>query len=173
MGTESDRRDRFERMFHAHYGHVLAYAQRRAQSHVAQDVVAETFMVAWRRLDHVPTAAELPWLYGVARRVLANELRGDRRRGALVERAGSAQAPAAVDAAGDVPLVQALARLGARDRELLLLTAWEGLSPAEAAAAMGCSRAAVRVRLHRARKRLATELEQEPLRQLTTSLEER
>ena len=61
MSTESDRRDRFERMFHAHYGPVHAYALRRAEPSVAQDVVAETFTVAWRRLEFVP-GAELPWL---------------------------------------------------------------------------------------------------------------
>jgi len=172
MREESGRRDRFEHMFHAHYGRVLAYALRRAQPHMAQDVVAETFTVAWRRLDEVPES-ELPWLYGVARRVLANELRSDRRRGALVERAAAERPREVAGPSSDAPLVPALARLGPRDRELLLLTAWEGLSPAEAATAIGCTRAAVRVRLHRARKRLAAELEHEPLRELTTTLEER
>jgi RNA polymerase sigma-70 factor, ECF subfamily len=170
MRTESDRRDRFERMFHMHHRLVLAYALRRATPQMAQDVVAETFTVAWRRLDDVPDP-ELPWLYGVARRVLANELRSDRRRGALAERVSAE--PLTGDAGGDLQLMQALARLRARDRELLLLTAWEGLTSAEAATAIGCTRAAVRVRLHRARKRLAAELEHEPLGQLTTTLEER
>lgn len=160
-------------MFAARYGAVLAYAVRRTERHVAQDVVAETFLIAWRRLDEVPEL-ELPWLYGVARRVLANELRSARRRRALAERSSMLLHAQLETAAGDSNVIAALARLGARDRELLLLTAWEGLSAAEAAAALGCSRAAARVRLHRARRRLEDELEQvaEPLRLPKRPLEE-
>jgi RNA polymerase sigma-70 factor (ECF subfamily) len=160
-------------MFAAHYGHVLAYALRRSERHVAQDVAAETFLVAWRRLDEV-SELELPWLYGVARRVLANEVRSARRRGALAERASAARPSDWESATTDSTLARALGRLCERDRELLLLTAWEGLSPAEAATAIGCSRPAARVRLHRARKRLADELAraEEPLRPLTATLEE-
>jgi RNA polymerase sigma-70 factor (ECF subfamily) len=136
-------------------------------------VTAETFLIAWRRLDEV-SELELPWLYGVARRVLANDVRSERRRGALVERA-SLHSPPVPATPSDPKLADALARLGDRDRELLLLIAWEGLTPAEAAAAIGCSRPAARVRLHRARKRLADELERAEAhsRPLTTTLEER
>ena len=172
MSAKRGRRERFEQMFEAHYRPVLTYALRRADPDVAQDVTAQTFLVAWRRLDEVPEL-ELPWLYGVARRVLANEQRSARRRGALAERAAAELADREVRTP-DSTLARALSRLGARDRELLLLTAWEGLALPEAAVAIGCSRTAARVRLHRARKRLAAELEraEEPLRPLATPVEE-
>ena len=119
--------------------------------------MAETFLVAWRRLDDVPEPA-LPWLFGVARRTLANSRRSSRRRDILAERLR-------IDL-GDVPVVpvergllDALQTLSVGDRELLLLTAWEGLSTGEAAAALGCSAVACRIRLHRARKRLAAALD--------------
>jgi RNA polymerase sigma-70 factor, ECF subfamily len=171
--VESDaaRRDRFEQLFCAHYGRVLAYAQRRARPDVAQDVVAQTFLVAWRRLDDIPRE-QLPWLYGVARRVLANELRAGRRRAALARRA-AAEPFGAVDDE-QAPVLGALARLRPRDRELLLLIAWEGVTLHDAARALGCSPATVRVRLHRARRRLAVELERddEQVSRLTPMLEE-
>jgi RNA polymerase sigma-70 factor (ECF subfamily) len=145
---------RFERLFRAHYGRVLAYARRRTSEAVADDVVAETFLIAWRRLESVP-GAELPWLLAVARRVLANE----RRRGATQERlaqrvAAEPAADGASEGIADGELSLALSQLGERDRELLMLLAWDGLSVAEAARVLGCSSVAARVRLHRARRRL-------------------
>lgn len=83
--NDAGRRARFERLYDAHYAPVLAYALRRSGRTVAHDVAAETFLVAWRRLDDVPVDAA-PWLYGVARRVLANERRAEKRRAALAER---------------------------------------------------------------------------------------
>lgn len=154
---------RFEELFHAHYPRVLAYALRRADRQVAEDVAAETFAVAWRRLATVPSD-ELPWLYGVARKTLANQRRGDRRRSALIATL-SREAPlvaAPHDVADAVAaragVVAALERLSERDREALRLVAWEGLDTARAARAMGCSSGAFAVRLHRARRRLMKEL---------------
>jgi RNA polymerase sigma-70 factor (ECF subfamily) len=115
------------------------------------------FAIAWRRLDDVPDPA-LPWLLACARRVLANQRRGERRFGALRSRlAADRLGPLSTDE-GDGQLRQALNELRERDREVLLLVAWEGLEPAEAAAVLGCSRGALAVRLHRARKRLAVAL---------------
>jgi RNA polymerase sigma factor (sigma-70 family) len=156
------RTDRFEGVFRENYAAVRAYALRRAPADIVQDVVAETFLVAWRRLDDVPDDA-LPWLYGVARRVLANQLRSMRRGAALEDRlAGAAAVEAARDpgeTVGDAEIVRAaLARLSDRDREALTLIGWHGLSGARAARAAGCTRAAFAVRLHRARARLAAEL---------------
>jgi RNA polymerase sigma-70 factor (ECF subfamily) len=152
-----DRQGAFERLYN-HYSPDLAmYALRRTDRETAQDVVAETFTVAWRRLDDVPASAPLPWLYGIARRVLANQRRSAARLAALrerLEREGTA-APQVADRA----LAEALRHLSESDRELLMLVAWEGLSSAEAAVALGCSNAACRVRLHRARRRLAAALE--------------
>lgn len=159
----ADRReDRFETLFGNHYPAVRAYALRRTSPDAAQDVVAETFLVAWRRLDEVPADA-LPWLYGVARRVLANQRRSAERGDALARRlAGSTSGAAPEDPgerAGDAELVRlALGRLPEPSREALMLVAWHGLSGARAARAAGCSRAAFAVRLHRARGRLAAEL---------------
>jgi RNA polymerase sigma-70 factor, ECF subfamily len=152
MGMRIDDERQFEESFRALAGHVYAYALRRAGPEVAQEVTAETFLIAWRRRDRLP-AEPLPWLYGIARRVLANERRSANRRTALAARvAAQPLQPAPHERHG---VIEALARLGERDREVLLLIAWEGLSTKEAAAAMGCSNTALAVRLHRARRRLA------------------
>jgi RNA polymerase sigma-70 factor (ECF subfamily) len=153
--SRTERQRRFERLFSAQYAFVAAYANRRASAVDAEDVVAETFLVAWRRLDDVPDDAK-PWLFGVARRVLANQRRAAGRREALYERATASLNPTG-DAA-DTQVLQALAPLSERDREILLLVAWDGLTMAEAAAVLGCSRGAAKVRLHRAKHRLLDEL---------------
>ena len=146
-------------MFRVHHDAVLAYALRRAVDHDARDVVAETFLVAWRRFGEVRGRSQLPWLYGIARRVLANQRRATRRRTALVDRLGTATSPPAVGAS-DHSLLVALAQLAERDREILLLLAWEGLSTEEAAQMLGCRSATVRMRVHRARGRLAVLLDE-------------
>jgi RNA polymerase sigma-70 factor (ECF subfamily) len=160
---ERTREDRFEELFRAHYGAVRGYALRRVPGDLAQDVVSETFLVAWRRLDDVPDDA-LPWLYGVARRVLANQRRSTDRGSALERRLAATAAIAVsndpVEHVGEGDLVRAaLARLSERDRETLILVGWHGLSGARAARAAGCTRTAFAVRLHRARARLAAQLE--------------
>ena len=143
-------------LFDTHFEPLLAYARRRTpQLSDAEDLVAETFSVAWRRLDRVPLAREqqLPWLYGVARRLLANQRRGVARRLRLVERLRSALiTPAALDLVPEV--VAAFGALPERDQELLRLIAWEGLSHAEAGSVLGISPNAVAIRVHRARERL-------------------
>lgn len=154
---------RFESIYLAHYPAVLSYVRRRTDSgDDAADAIAETFTTAWRRIGAVPLGDEaLFWLYGVARRVLANQRRGESRRSALADRLRAeltAWAEPGVD--GDHAEVRAaFQRLSDDDRELLSLVGWEGLGPAEIAAVLDCSRGAVRLRLHRARKRLARELD--------------
>lgn len=156
----------FEALFTAESRAILGYALRRTQAaEDAADVVAETFLVAWRRIEDVPRGPDARlWLYGVARRVLANHLRGAERRHRLGERL-RAQLMEHVEVAYDhdahdaVDLVrQAMLRLDEDDRELLQLTNWEGLTPTELATAMSVPAATVRTRLHRARKRLKVEL---------------
>jgi RNA polymerase sigma-70 factor (ECF subfamily) len=143
----------FEALWHEWHRHVLAYALRRADAEMAQDVVAETFTVAWRRLDDVPDPP-LPWLLGVARRVLANLRRGERRRTALLDRLRREPRTMAHPEPGqEGAVLEALAALPERDREALLLHAWEGLDHAGAGTVMGCSATAFGVRLHRARQR--------------------
>jgi RNA polymerase sigma-70 factor, ECF subfamily len=151
-----DEQAQFEAQFRRFAGHVHAYALRRAGAETAKDVTAETFLIAWRRRAHAPSEP-LPWLYGIARGVLANERRAANRRGALLGRIAGERLPSAADIE-DHDVLAAVAGLSAGDRELLLLTAWEGLSVSEAAQALGCSASTLAVRLHRARRRLARAL---------------
>jgi RNA polymerase sigma-70 factor (ECF subfamily) len=150
----SERRERFDDIFAACYDPLLAYARRRVDSS-ADDVVAETLTIAWRRLDELPPDP-LPWLFGVARRVIASDRRGEGRRLALLQRLASEGSPPHQGDRQDAnsALLAALATLGEADREALLLVAWDELTPQRAAAALGCSAVAFRVRLHRARRRL-------------------
>ena len=157
-----DHEARFTALFEATHRPLLAYAVRRvADPADAADVVAEAFLVAWRRLDDVPVGDDArPWMFGVARRVLANLHRGARRRLALADRLRAEVAEATPPPTGEVSDVErALARLGPDDQELLRLVAWEELARDEIALVLGISRAAVRVRLHRARRRLAEQLD--------------
>jgi RNA polymerase sigma-70 factor (ECF subfamily) len=152
-----DRRARFEELYRQHVGDVAAYALRRTSPDVAEDVVADTFLVVWRRLERVPDKP-LPWLYAVARRTLANHRRSAARLESLTQRLQfefRAVPPNPVDGG----LLDALRSLRGDDREVLMLIAWEGLTPTEAAQALDCSPVACRIRLHRARKRLARALD--------------
>jgi RNA polymerase sigma-70 factor (ECF subfamily) len=155
--AERASRSRFEALFHDHADAVLAYAIRRSDPDTAEDVVAETFAVAWRRLDVIQDPT-LPWLLGVARRVLANQRRSRGRAEALALRlVGEAVASSddpADEVAARVSAQAALAHLIPAEREVLELLAWEGLSATQAAEVLGCSRAAIAVRLHRARRRV-------------------
>lgn len=163
-GADS-RRDRFRAIYDANYSRLLGYALRRAPTaEDAADVVAETFLTTWRRLGDVPAGDEARlWLYGVARRVLANQRRGERRRerlGARLHLEPPLREPAP-DSEVSVELEtvrDAFERLNARDQEVLTLVAWERLDAREVALVLGCSRTAARVRLHRARRRFARKL---------------
>jgi RNA polymerase sigma factor (sigma-70 family) len=160
-------RPRFEAIFDAHHVDLLAFALRRIGDRAAaEDVVAETFAVAWRRRDVIPDPA-LPWLYGVARRVLANQRRSDRRGARLQARLRTEpdQALAGCDPAQLVDrrqaVIAAFSRLSEPDQELLRLLAWEQVDQRAAAEILECSRTALRVRLHRARRELRRQLEAE------------
>lgn len=123
--------------------------------------MAETFLVAWRRLDDLP-ADVLPWLLAVARRMLANQHRGATRRERLVQRlrgSTAAWTPPSAEPGGGRDALHALAQLRPADREALMLVAWDDLDQQRAAAVLGCTRAAFAQRLHRARRRFATALE--------------
>lgn len=147
---------RFECIYRDYYGLIHAYARRRLPER-ADDLVAETFLVAWRRLEHLPRDP-LPWLYGIARRVLADLRRGARRQDALAARIAREPAIELAEIP-DREVAAALAALPERDREVLLLVYWEDLDPAQAARVVGCSRAAAATRLWRARARLKERLE--------------
>jgi RNA polymerase sigma factor (sigma-70 family) len=160
-----DREARFHRLCEAHAAAVTAYALRRVSRHDAADVVAETFLVAWRRLDEIrDERSALPWLYAVARRVLLSQQRAAKRQQAIARRLASAErfgVPQGEAAPlGGRRLLEALAGLSETDREVLMLAAWEELSSSEAGLVLDCSATAFRIRLHRARRRLRERLAQ-------------
>jgi RNA polymerase sigma-70 factor (ECF subfamily) len=155
------RREYLEDLFVKHAAAVRAYALRRIDPATAEETVSEVFVIAWRRLDDVPSDP-LPWLLACARRVLANQRRAGRRRIALQQRlsqAGDLPGAWEFDGVPDRPLARALGELSEEDRELLLLVAWDELEPEQTALALGCSRRTLAVRLHRARRRLADSLQ--------------
>jgi RNA polymerase sigma factor (sigma-70 family) len=154
--VEPDRARQLEALFAEHARAVRAYALRRIDPSTADDIVSEVFVVAFRRLEEIPDEP-LPWLLVTARRLLANHRRAVGRREAATAQLTALHANVARgDIVGESELLGALARLSERDREILLLVAWEELDPTSAAEALGCSRATFAVRLHRARRRLAT-----------------
>ena len=163
---QSGQTDRFRTVYEQNVDAILRYALRRvAGPEDAADLVAETFLVAWRRGGEIPPGSEARlWLYGVARLVLANHRRGEGRRTQLGERLRLEVGRQLVvpdpadDVAGTVAVRAALARLEDGDRELLELTAWEELVPREIAVALGLSASVVRARLTRARSRLRHQL---------------
>ena len=157
---DDDLRARLEALFVAHARTVLLYARRRTDHATAADVLSEVFVIAWQRSEEIPADA-LPWLLGCARRTLLNQQRSRRRRSRLIERlaASTPEASFAIEIDHDGGLAEALSALSERDREVLLLTAWEGLSAEQAARALGCSTRALWVRSHRARKRLRAALD--------------
>jgi RNA polymerase sigma-70 factor (ECF subfamily) len=156
---------RFRELYEIHFDAVARYARARADPDTAKDAVAQAFLVAWRRRDHFLSARHpLGWLLGVTRRALADERRAASRQFRLRGRADSwvmvaplPRDPAALVTERDA-VRAAFSGLSAVDREVLALVAWDDLSPVEAAEALGCSRAAFAVRLHRARRRLCTRL---------------
>lgn len=156
----------FELLYRAYYRQVFMYFKRRTDHENALDGTAETFLVAWRRRNDMPTGdSALPWLYGVARRVLANQRRGRDRFNRLTERVGWNARRAAASAEAQVvrdehiqEVADAMDLLRPGDREVLRLAEWEGLSHAEIGLALGCSAHAVDQRVHRALKRLRANL---------------
>lgn len=160
-----EREAAFRALFDANHQALLAYSLRRTAS--AQDAVellSDIMLVAWRRIEDVPAGeASRLWLYGVARNMLTNQRRADRRRSRLVERLAAGIDSAVDDMSQPIAnalwVRSALARLGDDDREVLTLTLWEGLAPREVALVLGIPAATVRTRLHRARSRMRVELE--------------
>jgi len=160
--AEHARHERFTAIYQANYHRLLGYALRRTSEDAAADVVAEVFLIAWRRLEDVPDedAARL-WLYGAARRVVANQERSRRRRERLsdrIRREWTAEVEPPATGPNADPAAAAFERLRRDERELLALVAWEGLDAGEVAQVCGCSRNAARIRLYRARRHFTREL---------------
>jgi RNA polymerase sigma-70 factor (ECF subfamily) len=162
--VSSNREDLFRSAYRSHYRSVLAYALRRTAVRVdAEDVAAETFVVAWRRVGKLPTTEpdQLIWLYGVARRTLANHHRARGRAArldALLVTVDPTDVPGADDGVVDHSdlkvAIEALSELSSKDQEVLLLALWEDLSTREIANVMDLSKPNVSLRLHRAKRRL-------------------
>ncbi len=161
MRTEQDA-DRLTAVYQRHHQQVLAYCIRRVGPSDADDAAADVFAIAWRRAEEIDWDRPLPWLYGVAYRVVTNRWRSRYRQRRLVGKiAGLAPSDPAppeevtVRRAQDAAALAALETLRPSDREILRLAAWEELSAAEIATALGISEAAAGQRLHRAKKRFA------------------
>ena len=163
--TELERR--FARVYEANVRLIYAYFLRRIEADLADDAVAETFLTVWRRIEDLPAGeGELPWIYGVAYKVLGNQRRSLFRRRRLAKRVGGLRVSQVV--AVEEQVVQgeeiervhaAAARLQASDREILRLSLWEDLSYADIAAVMDTTTEAVKQRAYQARRRLSRELE--------------
>jgi RNA polymerase sigma-70 factor, ECF subfamily len=158
---------RYDALYPAYYPRVLAYCARRVGRQDAPDLAAQVFEVAWRRLDDIPTGdAELPWLYGVAYRMVSHHWRGERRRLRLTSRLAATPPPPATELEAVVvrrreydQVLQAAAGLREADQELLRLVLWEGLSHQQIADMKGSTPAAVRQRFHRVKRALLREFE--------------
>lgn len=156
----------FRELYESHHRRVMAYLLRRADREVAFDAAEDVFLVAWRRLSEIPPGDRaLPWLYGVARRVLANHRRSASRFARLTRRVAThvpdpppGPDTEAIDHLEAEAMLAALTKLPERDQEVLRLTYWEELPHAEIAPIIGCSTEAVHVRRYRAERRLANAL---------------
>ena len=158
-GADRDR-ERFERLAAEVVEPVRRFLARRTDPDTADDALADTLLVCWRRLDEVPEDA-LPWVYGVARNCLANLERGARRQRRLAARISAIAPP--VEAMGETPeadhrVATVLQAMRPEDAELLRLWAWEQLAPSEIATVLGISPNAASIRLHRAREKFKDEL---------------
>jgi RNA polymerase sigma factor (sigma-70 family) len=165
-GKQSDEKDRFRSMFELRYPAIHSYVLRRLgpSSNDVVDVTAQVFAVAWRRRRDIPKSPEdLPWLYGVARRIVSRHRRGAQRRQRLEDRlVNEAGIQGDTETSPDPEVLRvraAISRLRAKDQELLKLVLWEELTHAQVWVVLGCSTNAVALRLHKARSRLESELE--------------
>jgi RNA polymerase sigma-70 factor, ECF subfamily len=156
MRGRGGRERTFEALYAAHYQVIAGYVLRRVAAHEADDVIAQVFTVAWRRFDQVPAPPEdRLWLFGVARKSVADQLRSERRRLDLQARlsrdaATTGSLALAPDSSGE-PVRAAISALRPADREALRLVLWDELSHAEAAAVLGCSPNAFELRYRRSR----------------------
>lgn len=166
QGSRARIDDRFSALFLSHYDEVLGYCVRRTSYAEAEDAASDVFAIAWRRIDDLDWDTARPWLFGIARRVLANHRRSASRRLRLTQKVGSmreaeAEAPEVVviRREQDQQVMDVLARLRELDREILMLSTWEELSARDIATVLDISPSAAEQRLHRARQRFAAALD--------------
>ena len=161
MIPDIERRRTFTTIVDEVYQPLQRYLRRRVSIDDADELLDDVLLTLWRRLPDVPEGAALPWCYGVARRTLANHRRAGRRHLNLVARL-AAQPPLDETGAGDYPeLADALSRLPEADREVLRLWAWEQLEPREMAVVLNSTPNAASLRLSRAKKKLAAQIERQ------------
>lgn len=156
-----DQPERFRALHRDTYADLLRFVERRVPADEAEDIVSTVFLTAWRRFADIPADAR-PWLFAVARHTMANQTRGWLRRRALDVRVGTPTPPepdTAAGAATRIDLQRAWQTLSPADREVLALTAFDGLTTEQAATVLNCRRSTYAMRLTRARKRLAAALE--------------
>lgn len=162
-------RQRFERLYSHYHPYVRAYAARRVAQSTVDDVVADCFLVAWRRLEDVPDDG-LPWLYRTAAHIIGTNYRTAQRWTRLHDRLAAEPTDHPVDPVHHLvvrdEIAAALRCLAADDRELIMLADWEGLGTPDIAVTLAVKPGTVRVRLHRARGRLRALLEQQPVEEL-------
>lgn len=168
-------------LYEQHVEQVARYVSRRTSVTEVQDVVAETFLTAWRRIEELPIDP-VPWLFVTARNVIANRHRADQRRRTLGDKlTGEFMASGYGESPGDSSdvdqqLLTAIARLPEAEREAFMLVAWDGLDARRASRASGCTPATLRMRLHRARRKLKEQIEPTrpfvPLTDVRPSLED-
>jgi RNA polymerase sigma-70 factor (ECF subfamily) len=166
VNRTNEREERFEALVATVYEPVQRYLGRRVGPDDASEVLNDVLLVLWRRLDDVPPVEPLPWVYGVAKRTLANQRRGDGRRNRLVGRiGGQARAdshdPRVWTGEAETVLDNALTELVESERELIRLWAWEQLEPREIAVVLDTNPNAISLRLTRAKKKLADSIERQ------------
>ncbi|MEU4427410.1 sigma-70 family RNA polymerase sigma factor [Actinoplanes sp. NPDC024001] len=165
--VQPDREGRFRALYADTHADVLRFARRRVHPSHAEDVVADAFLVAWRRLEEAPPSSgdARAWLFGIARNCLLNTARGLGRQDALAVRIAEITRPAEAGAPEDDAAVQRLdlaaawRQLNAGEQETLALTVFEGLTSPQAARVLGITAASYRLRLLRARRALRRHLE--------------
>jgi RNA polymerase sigma-70 factor, ECF subfamily len=170
---QPSREAQFRAVYAATYDDVVRFAQRRVHPSHAEDVAADVFLVAWRRLDDMPAGVSnaRPWLFGVARATMLNHRRSDRRREALAVRIADARQEDSTSASeelhvGRLDLADAWSRLSVAEQEVISLCAWDGLDSAQAGIVLGCSATAYRLRLSRARRSLRRHFDATPTAEL-------
>lgn len=166
-----DREQRFRSLFAETYGEVLRFAQRRVHPSHAEDVAADAFLVAWRRLEEAPSRTDdlRAWLFGIARNCLLNTRRGLGRQDALAVRIAEVTSPHEMEVAEEestaqrLDLAAAWGRLSPGEQETLALTVFDQLTSSQAAMVLGIGAATYRLRLMRARRALRRHLEHDSL----------
>ncbi len=158
-GVVTSPRSRFEQLYESNVADVWSFVRRRVSPADADDVTADVFAVAWRRIDDVPDDSARLWLFGVARNVVANHTRTMARRSRLHLRMVRMADRSVVEPPEVGPsLLEALGFLAPDDRDLLIMRAWDGLAVHEIAVVLGCTPNAASIRIHRARTALARAL---------------